>query len=158
MVLLALFLGGCVASEGDGLDVDALAYVAPPDCAKARSDDRVCLACNIYFESRGEPLDGQLMVGRVHLNRVHSERFPESVCGVLWQRGQFSWTFDRNHKRPREKGGAWKNALIAADKVLQEKAEERRKAHPYLYFHATYIRKQRRGASRVIGGHVFFAG
>lgn len=156
--LLALVLGGCVASEvGGPFDGDDVAYVSPPDCAKKRDDGRVCLACNIYFESRGEPFEGQVMVARVTLNRVKHHSFPGGICEVLWQRGQFSWTFDRHPDRPRERGGAWLTALKAADVALKEVAAGKT-AYPYLYFHATYIRKARKGAARVIGRHIFFTG
>ena len=54
-----------------------------------------CLAKAVYFEARGEPLDGQRAVAEVILNRVDSPRFPSTVCGVVTQsnRGgcQFSY-------------------------------------------------------------------
>jgi spore germination cell wall hydrolase CwlJ-like protein len=51
-----------------------------------------CLTLAIYFEARGEPLTGQYLVGQVVLNRVASERYPDDVCGVVFQEGQFSFT------------------------------------------------------------------
>jgi spore germination cell wall hydrolase CwlJ-like protein len=65
-----------------------------------RGDDWRCLAEAIYFESRGEPLAGQIAVAEVVLNRVDDRRFPNSVCGVTTQgagsgRGcQFSYACD----------------------------------------------------------------
>ena len=53
-----------------------------------------CLAKNIYFEARGESLEGMLAVGIVTLNRVKSPNWPNSECGVVWQPKQFSWTWD----------------------------------------------------------------
>jgi spore germination cell wall hydrolase CwlJ-like protein len=53
-----------------------------------------CLAQAIYFESRGEPLDGQVAVAEVVLNRVDSRSYPKSVCGVTNQGCQFSYTCD----------------------------------------------------------------
>lgn len=65
-----------------------------------------CLATNIYFEARGEPLSGQIAVAQVTMNRVRSYRFPDSICDVVYQarlnsRGnpirhqcQFSWYCD----------------------------------------------------------------
>ena len=50
-----------------------------------------CLATGIYFESKSEPLAGQLAVGQVIANRASSGRFPSSYCGVLFQRSQFSF-------------------------------------------------------------------
>ncbi|WP_375427628.1 cell wall hydrolase [uncultured Sphingomonas sp.] len=50
-----------------------------------------CLATTVYFESKGEPLAGQLAVAHVVLNRARSGRFASDVCGVVKQRGQFSF-------------------------------------------------------------------
>ena len=55
------------------------------------SPDMRCLAQAIYFEARGEPLDGQLAVGRVVVNRAESDAFPDDYCGVVTQRAQFSF-------------------------------------------------------------------
>ena len=44
-----------------------------------------CMAEAIYFESRGEPLLGQIAVGNVILNRVSSNRFPNTICKVVHQ-------------------------------------------------------------------------
>ena len=52
----------------------------------------LCLAANIYHEARGEPISGQLMVAQVTINRVQSERYPDTVCGVVYDHKQFSWT------------------------------------------------------------------
>ena len=48
------------------------------------------LAHLIYAEARGEPYKGQVAVGAVVLNRVKSSSFPNSVAGVIYQRGAFS--------------------------------------------------------------------
>ena len=45
-----------------------------------------CLAGAVYFESKGESLQGQLSVAEVVLNRSRSGRFPASICGVVTQR------------------------------------------------------------------------
>lgn len=51
-----------------------------------------CLALNMYHEARGEGLDGLSAVSEVVLNRVEDKRFPNSVCEVIYQNSQFSWT------------------------------------------------------------------
>ena len=62
--------------------------------------EQQCLAEAIYFESRGEPLEGQIAVAEVVLNRVDDRSFPKTVCGVTRQgvgsgRGcQFSYACD----------------------------------------------------------------
>lgn len=53
--------------------------------------DLQCLTEALYFEARGESTAGQQAVAEVILNRVDHPRFPDSVCGVVNQRGQFSY-------------------------------------------------------------------
>lgn len=72
-----------------------------------------CLALNIYHEARGEPHDGQLAVAYVTMNRVASPRYPQTVCEVVWQRRQFSWTHDRRSDAPRDTR-AWGKAMRIA--------------------------------------------
>lgn len=57
--------------------------------------DMVCMARNIYHEARGESRIGQLAVGYVTLNRVGKDGFGETVCEVVYQDSQFSWTDDQ---------------------------------------------------------------
>ena len=54
-----------------------------------------CMMKNIYHEARGEPLKGQIAVANVTMNRVAHSRFPNSVCEVVFQRKQFSWTLSK---------------------------------------------------------------
>ena len=64
------------------------------DCDKIRTDELYCLACNIYHEARGELLPGQYLVGIVTIARVRNNSYPNSICKVVWQQHQFSWTKD----------------------------------------------------------------
>lgn len=50
----------------------------------------LCLAVVIYTEARGEPIDGQLLVAEVVLNRVQSPRYPDDICPVAYDKHQFS--------------------------------------------------------------------
>lgn len=52
-------------------------------------EDLYWLSRLIYAESGNQPLDGMIAVGNVVLNRVESERFPDSIYGVISQVGQF---------------------------------------------------------------------
>lgn len=52
----------------------------------------LCLAMNVYYEARGEGVAGQMAVAQVTMNRVKDKRFPNTVCGVVTQHKQFSWT------------------------------------------------------------------
>ena len=54
--------------------------------------DVKCLAANIYHEAGIEPLSGQLAVAFGTIQRVKDNRFPDSLCGVVYQKKQMSWT------------------------------------------------------------------
>lgn len=68
-----------------------------------------CLAEGMYYEARGEPWRGQLAVGRVILNRVKSQAYPDTICGVVYQnrhkrnRCQFSFACDGKPDRIAER-------------------------------------------------------
>ncbi len=68
----------------------ALSGSSGTQSAGAASGDVYLLAQCIYSESRGEPYKGQVAVGAVVLNRVRSSAFPNSIAGVIYQRGAFS--------------------------------------------------------------------
>ena len=57
-----------------------------------------CLATAIYHEANAESVKGQIAVANVIMNRVESKDFPNSVCGVISQKGQFSWYNKTKHK------------------------------------------------------------
>lgn len=94
------------------------AFAAPPT-ADTKSREVRCLALNIYFEARGESPEGQLAVAMVSMNRVHSKRYPNSICRVVWQSRQFSWTHDGKSDRPREEN-AWRLAQDIALAVYEK--------------------------------------
>src|SRR5205085_4647174 len=96
-----------------------------------------CLAVGIYFESKSEPLAGQLAVGDVIANRAKSGRFPSSYCGVLFQRGQFS--FVRGHTWPSVSRSSrqWQNAVAVAKIVDQDLKDSG--AATALFFHAKRV-------------------
>ncbi len=123
--------------------------------ATPASRDQECLAGAIYFESKGEPLAGQLAVGEVIANRAKSGRFASTYCGVVFQRGQFS--FVRGHAMPgiARSGNQWKTAVAIAaivDARLKNSAAPRA-----LFFHATRVSPAWH-ATRVatIGNHIFY--
>lgn len=58
------------------------------------SSDLYLLAKTIYAEGRGEPYAGQVAIGAVILNRVRSSSFPNSVSGVVYQKGAFTAVSD----------------------------------------------------------------
>jgi len=54
----------------------------------------LCLATAIFFEARNEPIDAQYFVAEVVINRVQDERYPDTVCEVVFEDKQFSFTHD----------------------------------------------------------------
>jgi spore germination cell wall hydrolase CwlJ-like protein len=129
--------------------------------AKLRSSDAgnrelECLAAGVYFESKSEPLAGQLAVGQVIANRSNSRgRFPSSYCGVLTQRGQFSFIRAGRWPSVNKAGVQWKNAVAIARIVDADlHASNVGKA---LFFHARRVSPGWR-LTRVaaVGNHVFY--
>ena len=59
-----------------------------------------CLAQNIYHEARGENISGQMAVAHVTMNRVNSDKFPNTVCEVVYQSRYSKWWLDRGKKVP----------------------------------------------------------
>ena len=121
------------------------------------SDELQCLAGAVYFESRGEPLDGQLAVAEVVINRSEDHRWPGSYCGVVYQRAQFS--FVKNGRMPRIKTGsaAWKRAQAIAR--IAHRGLWNSAASDAVYFHAHYVRpswSRRKTAVATIDTHVFY--
>jgi N-acetylmuramoyl-L-alanine amidase len=132
-----------------------------PDLVAAHSSDETdddesqCLASTVYYESKGEPLAGQLAVAQTILNRTRSGRFPESVCGVVKQRGQFSFLRGGHIPTPPASSEAWQTAVAIA--TIAEQGLWKQTAPDALYFHATRV-SPGWGKTRVasLGHHIFF--
>lgn len=124
--------------------------------ADAGSHELECLATGIYFESKSEPLAGQLAVGKVIANRTQSGgRFPGTYCGVLFQRGQFSFVHGGRLPAVSHANRQWQTAVALAKIV--DSGLQRSEAGNALFFHARYVEpgwRMRRVAS--IGNHIFY--
>ena len=136
-------------------DADLPTMVAQLRSSDPGSRELECLAAGIYFESKSEPLAGQLAVGQVIANRASSRRFASTYCGVIFQRGQFS--FVRGHSWPRiaKDGRQWQTAVAIA-KIVDQDLKDSAVANA-LYFHAKRVHpgwRMKRVAS--IGNHIFF--
>jgi spore germination cell wall hydrolase CwlJ-like protein len=134
-------LAEAMASEPTGRTVDA---------------ELECLAGAVYFEAKGEPLKGQLGVARVILNRTRSGRFPATACGVVKQRGQFSFVRGGRFPAIARGSAAWRTALAVARAARDGHVES--PAGKALFFHARSVSPGWRGVTRVaaIGNHVFY--
>ena len=93
------------------------------DGAAKMMAEQKCLAEAVYYESRSEDAWGQLAVAEVVMNRVADHRYPDTVCGVVYQGSerttgcQFSFTCDGSmDEAPR--GESWRKSQIVATNVL----------------------------------------
>jgi len=121
----------------------------------ALSSEMQCLAGTVYFESKGESLSGQLAVARVVMARAKSSRFPNSICGVVYQRKQFS--FVRRGKMPRinKSHQHWRNA-VAISKIAMNNAWKS-PVEGALFFHARYVSPGwRLTRMATIDNHIFY--
>ncbi|MBS0475789.1 MAG: cell wall hydrolase [Proteobacteria bacterium] len=96
-----------------------------------------CLAAAIYFEAKSESLAGQLAVGRVIVARSKSGRFPDSYCGVVFQRSQFSFVHGASLPAIRKASRQWKNAAAIAQ--IAHAGSWKSEAEGALFFHAAYV-------------------
>lgn len=80
----------------------------------------LCLAAMIYGEARGEPVDGQVAVAQVAMNRVVDHRWPDDVCSVVYQDRQFIGTIS---EYPTDHA-AWARSVFIADKVITGETDD----------------------------------
>lgn len=124
-----------------------------------RQEQIKCLADNIYYESGYEPYNGKVAVAQVTMNRVRNGNFPNTVCGVVYQRYknicQFSWVC-KPKRKPNK--AAYKEAQeIAA--MVYDGAIRSRDVRTALYFHADYVDPYWKNSKiyiAQIGRHIFY--
>jgi spore germination cell wall hydrolase CwlJ-like protein len=131
--------------------VDKFATNAPLD------EQTNCLATAVYFEARGESLEGQLAVARVVINRAASGRYPPDWCSVVKQPYQFSFVRHGAFPAADTNCDAWRKAEaiaeLAAANVVPSVASN------VLWYHADYVNPswgQRLNMVEKIGAHIFY--
>jgi spore germination cell wall hydrolase CwlJ-like protein len=115
--------------------LDALVAAQPLDADL--SAEMRCLAGAIYFEARGESLEGQLAVAKVIINRAKSGRFPASYCGVVYQPSQFSFVRGRSMPKVRSESVDWREAVAIAH--IAEQGSWDSEVPGALFFHAAHV-------------------
>lgn len=105
--------------------------------AETLEGDMKCLAGAVYFESKGESLEGQLAVARVIINRAKSGRFASSLCGVVYQRGQFSFVRGRGMPAIPMASESWREAVAIAQIAMDDAWDSQ--AEGALFFHARRV-------------------
>lgn len=105
-----------------GFAVALLCFFITPAKAETNRQSEVCLARVIFHEARGESEIGQRAVARVVFNRMNDARFPNTICGIVYQRRngicQFSWVCAS--RKARETGPTWEASLNLARLMLIE--------------------------------------
>ena len=103
--------------------VRAVPKVKPvPHTSTILTEELNCLQANIYFEARNQDELSRIAVGWVTLNRVMSKRYPHTICDVVWDRKQFSWTHDGKSDSPNLKNKlesvAWYESGDIAERLI----------------------------------------
>jgi len=136
------------------LEYASLSAAVAAQAKPAGDRETNCLAVGVYYESKGEPLAGQLAVAEVILNRASSGRFPRSVCGVITQRGQFSFVRGGQLPTPPE-NAQWRKAVAVAQVAQKDLWDS--PVENALYFHARYVSPGwKRPRVGTVGNHVFY--
>lgn len=116
--------------------------------------DLICLVKIVRHEAANQSMTGQLAVAQLVMNRVNSTRFPNTICTVAHQRGQF---FNTNAYNPSRNDQRWENAMEVAldarngvsDPVVEDA----------VFYHAAYVSPRfHRSRPRVaqIEDHIFY--
>ena len=136
---------------------------------KAKADEVNCLALNIYHEARNQPTVGKLAVAQVTLNRVKDVRFPNTICGVVYQgyyannapiknKCQFSWWYDGKSDKPKEIQ-SWNYALMLARHMHEGFFDNIDVVKDATHYHAVYVNPywtKEKKKVKVIADHVFY--
>jgi spore germination cell wall hydrolase CwlJ-like protein len=116
-----------------------------------------CLATAVYFEARGESVEGQLAVARVVMNRAASGRYPGSWCDVVKQPAQFSFVRHGEFPQANVNSDAWRKAEAIAELAVANVVPSIDSS--VLWYHADYVAPSwRHGLQEVqqIGAHIFY--
>lgn len=138
-------------------------YTIPVSAAE-RERQLDCLARNIYYEAGNEPFEGKVAVAQVTLNRANSDRYPNDICKVVFQKNiiydkvicQFSWYCEKGNKPVNVKQDNFHESMTVAKKVLLEdfRLPSLTKA---MYYHADYVQPNwNLPKITKIGRHIFY--
>jgi spore germination cell wall hydrolase CwlJ-like protein len=179
----ASLVGGPVQAQAEGVSASVAAFAhdvglageahapAPPErrslddlvahyaAGETEGAEQECLANAVYFEARGEPLQGQLAVAEVVMNRAASGRYPTTLCAVVVQPAQFSFV-RRGHMPRADRGSdAWRRAVAVA-RIAAEGAAPRQLPTSCLWYHNNFVSPgwgRRLALTARIGLHIFYS-
>ena len=116
-----------------------------------------CMALNLYHEGRGEGRKGQLAIAAVTMNRIKSKDYPDTICEVVWQRKQFSWTHTASKYHSVNDLKAWQQSLALAQSFLDR--ETVTEVGSATHYHASSVRPYWISAGKLVarlGNHYFY--
>lgn len=127
-------------------------------------EELYCLQQNIFFEARNQSTLGQVAVAWVTINRMESNSYPDTICGVVWQNKQFSWTHDGKSDTPSDnvlEQRAWEDAELVAEVALLDWARAQLSpVEDAVMYHADWIEDPYWAASYEtvvkIDNHIFY--
>lgn len=162
LLILAVFtlLSGC-SQEPDPAAANPAGTRAPAAAVERQAAQAHCLALSMYWEAKAEGRAGMRAVGHVVLNRMASDRFPDTPCSVVYDGGeqppcQFSWYCDGRSDRPTEADN-WATAQDLSQALLAGNLKDT--TGGAVFFHATRLKnpwKVPRTRTVTIGKHVFY--
>lgn len=121
-------------------------------------EQQKCMAMNIYHEARSEVIEGQIAVAHVTANRVAHKNWPGTICEVVYQDKQFSWTFQIKDPTPQNEK-LWNQALVIARDVILGNTSDPTKGS--VFYHASYVnpswaKHDSLTLNKIIGFHLFY--
>ena len=134
--------------------LEAKSYPKQSEMQNLSKQQLECLSLNAYHESKGESDKGMLAVIFTTLNRVKDNRFPKTVCGVVYQKSQHSWT--KHNPKIKEKE-QYERAKRLAQEVVDGKHKDN--TNRALYFVQVKINRnwlEKLTYTCTIGNHKFF--
>lgn len=123
-----------------------------------------CLAEAMYYEARGEGVDGEKAIAEVVFHRMRAPGFPHSICGVVYQRAaaghgcQFSFTCNGELELPKSIG-AWIRAKRLAGRILTGLIQLGDMTEDAIAFHAVDVQPgwgDHLVRTIQIGNHIFY--
>ena len=114
-----------------------------------------CLTRNVYYESGNQSYKGKLAVALVTLNRVNHPNYPDTICKVVYQPMQFSWTKDSKLLATKVNNQQWFESFLAAKEAMS--GSSALGSFSATHFHNIWV-DPKWGLKRVakIGQHIFY--
>lgn len=144
------------SDEDNRIQIAQSNNIAAMTALNAFNDDVHCMAENIIYEAGNQGIRGGIAVAQVTMNRVNDKNYPKTVCGVVKQHKQFSWT--NSPKRSKYGIIQYTEARIIALNVIRNKVSLP-ELKGSLFYHNTSVDpkwNKRMIKVAVIGSHIFY--